>query len=506
MSGPAPTGSTGSTDALAGLRFTPDPSVEVRSGGRVLLGGSPLRVVRLTAAGAEVARLALDGEPIPPGRAASALVRRLLDGGLVHPLPQQGPFGPDAVTVVVPVRGAVPTELLAGLGPVAAVVVVDDASPVAVEVPDRTPEGAPVHVIRRAARGGPAAARNTGLAAVTTPLVAFVDADCVPRPGWLDGLLPHLADPAVAVVAPRIVPVDLDTGASVLARYEATRSALDLGPRPARVRARSRVSFVPSAALLARVDVLRELGGFDTDMAVGEDVDLVWRLDEGGHTVRYEPAATVAHRHRTTFRAWARRRYDYGTSAGPLATRHPGALVPVEASPWSVAVWGLGVAGHPAIGLGVAGATVVALARKLGAIEDAPALAARLAGQGHLAAGKLLAQAVVRPWWPVSLLIMAVVPSRRLRRALLLAAVVPPVIEWATEHPSHGPVTYVGLRLADDVAYSAGVWVGAVRSRTTEPLLPDLTSWPRPSRYSAWRAGRMRPVAATSPPAPTPRR
>jgi hypothetical protein len=101
---------------------------------------------------------------------------------------------------------------------------------------------------------------------------------------------------------------------------------------------------------------------------------------------------------------------------------------------------------------------------------------------------------------------MAVVPSRRLRRALLLAAVVPPVIEWATEHPSHGPVTYVGLRLADDVAYSAGVWVGAVRSRTTEPLLPDLTSWPRPSRYSAWRAGRMRPVAATSPPAPTPRR
>ena len=67
---------------------------------------------------------------------------------------------------------------------------------------------------------------------------------------------------------------------------------------------------------------------------------------------------------------------------------------------------------------------------------------------------------------------------------------VPPIIEWATEHPSHGPVTYVGLRLADDVAYSAGVWVGALRARTAEPLLPDLTSWPRPSRYSAWRAGR----------------
>jgi mycofactocin system glycosyltransferase len=487
MSGPSPVGT------LAGLRFSPDPSVEVRSGGRVLLGGSPLRVVRLTGAGAEVARQALDGEPVPAGTATTALVRRLLDGGLIHPVPQDGPYGPDEVTVVVPVRGEVPAELLAGLGPVATVIVVDDASPTPVVVPDTTPAGSPVHLIRRPAQGGPAAARNTGLAAVETVLVAFLDADCVPRPGWLDGLLPHLGDPEVAVVAPRIVPVDLGSGAGVLARYEATRSALDLGPRPARVRARSRVSFVPSAALLARVDVLRDAGGFDAIMAVGEDVDLIWRLDESGHTVRYEPAATVAHRHRTTFRAWARRRFDYGTSAGPLATRHPGALVPVEASPWSLAVWGLGIAGHPVAGLGVAGATIVALARRLGAVEDAPALAARLAGQGHLAAGRLLAQSVVRPWWPVSLLLAAVVPSRRLRRALLLAAIVPPVIEWATEHPSHGPVTYVGLRLADDMAYSAGVWVGAVQARTAEPLVPDLTSWPRPSRYSAWRATRSGP-------------
>ena len=76
-----------SAGELAGLRFAPDPSVEVRSGGRVLLGGSPLRVVRLTDAGAEVARQALDGEPVPPGKAATALVRRLLDGGLVHPVP-----------------------------------------------------------------------------------------------------------------------------------------------------------------------------------------------------------------------------------------------------------------------------------------------------------------------------------------------------------------------------------------------------------------------------------
>src|SRR5690606_35663097 len=117
--------------------------------------------------------------------------------------------------------------------------------------------------------------------------------------------------------------VAADTGtdetSGAIARYEAEHSALDMGPAPARVRARSRVSYVPAAALLARVDDLRAVGGFDADLVVGEDVDLVWRLVERGRTVRYEPAAVVAHRHRATLRTWARRRFDYGTSAGPLA-------------------------------------------------------------------------------------------------------------------------------------------------------------------------------------------
>ncbi len=496
---PEPNGTpSGAPGALAGLRVTADTTMEVHAEGRVLLGGSPLRVVRLTPAGAQLVRRVLDGQPVPAGRAASALVRRLLDGGLVHPVPGEGPYGPGDVTVVVPVRGTVPASLLASVGPVAAVVVVDDASPVPVAVPASTPHGTPVRVVRHPTGRGPAAARNTGLAEVTTDLAAFVDADCEPSPSWLDGLLGHLADPEVAVVAPRIVAAEPDVGPrpgrrrrpSRLARYEQSRSALDLGGRPARVRARTRVSFVPSAALLARAEALRAIGGFDATMAVGEDVDLVWRLDEGGRSVRYEPAAHVAHRHRTTLAAWATRRFDYGTSAGPLARRHPGALVPVEASPWSVAAWGLVAAGHPVAGLGVAGATTVALARKLGAVESAPALAARVAGRGHLGAGRLLAQALVRPWWPVTGALLAVVPSRRLRAVVAAAVLGPPLYDWARERPPLGPFAYVALRLADDVAYSAGVWVGALRSGTAEPLVPELTSWPRPSRYSTFRARR----------------
>jgi mycofactocin system glycosyltransferase len=483
---------TPSDDHLAGLRLEVDRSVRVLDGGRVLLGGSPLRVVWLSDAGARVVRRLMGGEVVPAGRGATALVRRLLDGGLVHPRWGSGPWGPGDVTVVVPVLGRAPEDLLTALlvaGPSGVapgrVLVVDDASPAPLVLPDAVR----ADLLRRLTNGGPAAARNTGLGDVATPLVAFVDADCRPEPGWLERVLPHFADPLVAAVAPRIVAVEAGDQAEggVVARYEAVRSALDLGPEKARVRARTRVSFVPSAALVARTDAVRALGGFDEAMPVGEDVDLVWRLDEHGWVVRYEPAARVGHHHRTDPAAWLRRRVDYGTSAGPLARRHPGALVPVEASAWSVAAWGLAAAGHPVLGAGVAAGTTGLLARRLSGLEHPVPVAARLAGLGHLGAGRLLASAVVRPWWPLTVLAAR---HRRLRTVAVAAAVVPPLLEWRRLRPPLDPVRWTALRLADDVAYSAGVWLGAWRSRTLEPLRPDLTSWPRPGTYTRWRTSR----------------
>ena len=98
--------------------------------------------------------------------------------------------------------------------------------------------------------GGPAAARNTGLAGVTSELVAFCDSDCVPEAGWIERLAAHLADPAVAVAAPRIRPVP--GGRSWADRYSAAGSSLDMGGQEGRVAPGTRLSYVPTAALLAR--------------------------------------------------------------------------------------------------------------------------------------------------------------------------------------------------------------------------------------------------------------
>ncbi len=260
------------------MRLRPDPGLLTLAGGEVLVGGSPLRLLRLGPRGAGLVNGWWDGVPVPGHPAAQKLARRLLDTGLAHPDPAGGPGGPgpDEVTAVIPVRDR-PSELascLAALDGIR-VIVVDDGSadPAAVAA---AAAAAGAICLRRDRCGGAGAARNTGLAAVRTPLVAFVNSDCVPRPGWLAPLLRHFADPAVGAAAPRIVAHE--QGSGWLARYESAASALDMGPAESIVRPGARVPYVPGAALLARRTAAA--GGFAEDMPVGEDVQL--RLAAGG--------------------------------------------------------------------------------------------------------------------------------------------------------------------------------------------------------------------------------
>ena len=512
--------------APAGLRLTPDPGTRFVAGGLVLVGGSPVRVLLLTRAGAGQVRGWFSGTPLPASEASRVLARRLLDAGLAHPqIKAQSSSRTDpadsgavndrldraAVTVVIPVRDrhAELARCLTGLrdgagGP--RLIVVDDASadPAAIAA-IAAKHGA--EVVRRPVNGGPGAARNTGLAAAATEFVAFLDSDCVPEPGWLDRLLPHFADPAVGAVAPRIVPHQ--AGTSWLARYEGASSTLDMGARPSIVRPGARVSYVPGAALVVRRAAAG--AGFADGLFVGEDVDFIWRLPAAGWRVRYEPSATMGHDHRVRFRAWFSRRADYGTSAAVLERLHPGAVRPLYASWWTVGAWAAALGGRPVAAAGLTAAATALLARRLSKVTgeswpipgpppltsdnskkraaagisadssgdragraEAWRLATRLAGGGTLAAGRPIGSALSRTWWPLA--IPAAIAFPRLRRPVTALILVPPLLDWAGRRPPLDPARYVAARLLDDAAYSLGVWQGCLRRRTIRPLLPVLGS------------------------------
>lgn len=285
------------TPLPVGFRLVRDRNARTARDGSVLWGGSPLRLMRVTPGGAALACDLLDGAPICNER-DGLLARRLLDAGLAHPVP------PDSAVefeVIVPAcdRSTELERCLAALSGLA-VTVVDDGS----NDPTGVASVAARHgarLVSRGRNGGPAAARNSGVAATSASVVAFVDSDAVVGSDALQRLARHMVDPAVAAVAPRV-----------------RDPLLDMGPHPATVRPGSAVPYVPATVLVVRRTDL----GFDEALRYGEDVDLIWRLVERGRTVRYDPEVVVEH---PAGRRLARR-FAYGTSVGPLSRLHPDAL------------------------------------------------------------------------------------------------------------------------------------------------------------------------------------
>ncbi len=458
------------------------------NGGRVLLGGSPLTLMRLSAAGAAaVDRLTFDSFARPEQPTAEfRLLDRLVDAGIVDV--SLDPASKTAVagrcTVVIPCHNDV-GGLAATLASCAAIriIVVDDASVDGEEIrtvvdqhnEQRAATGAQlVRLVRLEVNAGPGAARNVGAKIAMTEVIVFIDAGVTWSGAWMATALAWFDDDRCSVAAPRVRSLP---GRSLLERYERERSPLDLGPRSGPVGPGRRVAYVPSAALMVRRSAFVRSGGFDPTLRFGEDVDLVWRLIGGDEVCRYlGDEAVVEHRSRQSPAAAVRQRFGYGTAAGPLDRRHRGEVAPMRLSKWSVAVAALLATGHPLVASVVTLGNAEALARKLSPLDDARRQSARLVARGHLGATQQLLRTMIRPWWPITA--MAAACSRRGRRLALVALVVPPMIEWNRRRPELDPATWLALSLADDVSYSAGVWVGCWREHSIRALLPRIAEWP----------------------------
>ncbi|MGL4304615.1 MAG: mycofactocin biosynthesis glycosyltransferase MftF [Mycobacteriaceae bacterium] len=467
-----------------GFAIQLDSTVQVFQGGALLLGGSPTRLIRL---GTAAQNLFIDGRLEVQNALTAALARRLLDATVAHPRPTVGP-SIDQLSVVIPVRDNLVgllrlLEHLHGMP----VVVVDDGSQVPLDeskLKSVLVPGSTLILLRHEQSLGPAAARNSGLLLVKTEYVAFLDSDVVPERGWTDLMLGHFLDPQVALVAPRIV--SLDTCVSAISRYEAARSSLDLGRREAPIIAGGPVSYVPSAAIIVRVRALSATAdrhsAFDERMQVGEDVDLCWRLQKSGWSLRYEPVAKVAHEHRSTFRKWLLRKVFYGTSAAPLSIKHPGSVAPLVLSRWALAT-GLSVSLGTRVGYWAAcisiGIQVYLIQKKLKNLPNSMGISVKLVSRNCGSMAAQLAAGLCRHYWPIT--ILAILFSGRFRKLTLYVALIDGVVDWFNHVVSEKDptknldiISYLLLKRADDFAYGFGLWQGVIRRRNVMALFPKI--------------------------------
>lgn len=481
-------------DLSSPLYLIADQRLQARAFGRTLISHQPVNVLRLGASGAKLVSAWCSGSGVADIEEHRQLAHRLVVGGYAHyrvAVPSNDDASRPGLTVVIPVRDDLPglRETVAGLNVDIAtvidrVIVVDDGStkpihPFDLELEDQ--QRRRVLVVRLDRSRGPAEARNRGLALVSSPLTAFVDAGVVIDRDGLNKLVRLTRHPGVVCTAPRI---RSHPGTVATARYDQYSSALDMGDAPSVVKHDHRVGYVPSACLVVRTSAIRSVGGFDPSLRFGEDVDLIWRLEHKG-LVLYSPDVAASHPPRSNIGAFARQRYSYGTSAGPLSQLHCGRLSPLSISRWLAAGLAAGTALGASRGALATAALIGLRARRLSkqmaAMDDHVVEATMLVGRE--VAGQLdgVLNAARRPLSPL-LLIAALSGGGAVARScrLLLSAAFARRLLQQRRHPEVSAPSALGMGVLDDVAYSAGVIVGSVRSGDVTPLVPTLR--PRTSR------------------------
>ena len=170
----------------------------------------------------------------------------------------------------------------------------------------------------------PSDKRNAGAAAADgAEIVAFLDDDARPLPGWLANAVPHFSDPGTcAVGGPAATPPEDGFMAAMSGRVYASPLVSGAYRRryvPTRVCAER---DLPSCNLLVRASALREAGGFDSAYWPGEDTVLCLDLSKLGRIV-YDPRVVAAHHRRPLFGPHLRQVSRYARHRGFFAKRFP---------------------------------------------------------------------------------------------------------------------------------------------------------------------------------------
>jgi GT2 family glycosyltransferase len=172
-------------------------------------------------------------------------------------------------------------------------------------VVDDTPDGAnralaeqraaacavPIRYERRVGPQGPNAARNTGIAAATGEIIAFVDDDCRFDRGWLAALDGGIVSAPRAECFGGPIAVSLEPPhPRWCGRDPFPITFLDHGPED------RYVDVVFSANCAVRRSALERIGVFDENHLIyGDEVEWMLRLRRDGGLVRYVAAAGVMH-------------------------------------------------------------------------------------------------------------------------------------------------------------------------------------------------------------------
>lgn len=161
---------------------------------------------------------------------------------------------------------------------------------------------------------GPGPARNRAVAAAAGDILAFIDADCLADPGWLEAAQAALQDPKIMILGGDVrIALQDPQNLTMLEAYESIYAyRMD--------RYIAEQGFTGTGNLVMRRHVFDDVGPF-AGLGTAEDRDWGHRARAKGYHITYAAQMRVYHPARTTFAAlyakWDRQLgHDYSAAAG----------------------------------------------------------------------------------------------------------------------------------------------------------------------------------------------
>lgn len=446
-------------------------------------------------------------------------------------LPPQlpAPVHPPRISVIVCTRNGAPTlpacleSLVAQTYPDFEVLVIDDGS---TDATGEVAQGFECVRYHRQEHAGLSVARNWGAKLATGTILAYTDDDCIAHADWLLHLSHAFTDAdVVGAGGPNIPPPPRNPVERVVAAAPGAPAHVLLNDTEA--------EHLPGCNLAIRKNALERIGGFRAEFrAAGDDVDVCWRLREGGGRLLFVPGAMVWHHRRFTVSAYLKQQRGYGYAEALLMKAHPARFGPLGGARWRGGIYGDQLpADHPVEGsifhgpLGLGAFQVIYATSSFrwwewltGVLWIAFMLVALVSCQFGLAAG-LATFAVAAAWrvsarntiglhglrdrlllWWLALLQPVVRESARLRGMIALGArpsfhpVLPEIIP--PERPHKLTLTLATLRFWSETGVAREAWLHELRKSLKAVHIIhreddgwrwfDIEAWPWAGMSRAW--------------------